>query len=55
VKIPFTLMAQLNPKWLLFFAGRYERLLGDAKDSPIVDRHGDSNQWSLGVAATYLF
>jgi outer membrane scaffolding protein for murein synthesis (MipA/OmpV family) len=55
VKIPFSLSAQINPKWLVTFAGRYERLLGDAKDSPIVDRLGDSNQWAVGIAASYLF
>jgi outer membrane scaffolding protein for murein synthesis (MipA/OmpV family) len=55
VKIPFSLSTQVNRNWLLTFAGRYERLLNDAKDSPIVDRRGDANQWQVGVAATYLF
>ena len=55
VKIPFSLTTQLNEKWLLTFAGRYERLLEDAKDSPLVNDRGDSNQWSLGVAGSYLF
>lgn len=55
VKIPFSLSARVNPKWLVTFAGRYERLLNDAKDSPVVDRHGDSNQWAVGLAASYLF
>lgn len=55
VKIPFSLTAQMDKNWLLTFAGRYERLLEDAKDSPVVDGRGDANQWSLGVAASYLF
>ena len=55
VKIPFTLSAQVNPQWMIMFAGRYEKMLNDAKDSPIIERHGDENQWTLGVAATYTF
>jgi outer membrane scaffolding protein for murein synthesis (MipA/OmpV family) len=34
---------------------RYEKLQGDAKDSPIVSREGDSNQWSYGVGLRYIF
>lgn len=55
IKIPFGLTTQLDKKWLLTLAGRYERLLGDAKDSPVVSDRGDANQWSLGVAFAYLF
>ncbi|MES2537532.1 MAG: MipA/OmpV family protein [Pseudomonadota bacterium] len=55
VKIPFSLTTLVDKKWLLSLAGRYERLLGDAKDSPVVDRRGDANQWMLGVAFAYIF
>ncbi|RZA36364.1 MAG: MipA/OmpV family protein [Lysobacteraceae bacterium] len=55
IKIPFTLSAPLNKEWRLTFAGRYERLLEDAKDSPVVRRRGDADQWTLGVAAMYQF
>jgi outer membrane scaffolding protein for murein synthesis (MipA/OmpV family) len=55
VKIPFSLSSQVSRNWLLTFAGRYERLLNDAKDSPVVNRRGDANQWQVGIAATYLF
>jgi outer membrane protein len=55
VKIPFSLSTQLNREWLLTFAGRYERLLNDAKDSPVVSGRGDANQWQIGIAASYLF
>jgi outer membrane scaffolding protein for murein synthesis (MipA/OmpV family) len=55
IKIPFTLTAQLDKQWLLTFAGRYEKLLNDAKDSPVVNGRGDENQWLFGVAASYLF
>jgi outer membrane scaffolding protein for murein synthesis (MipA/OmpV family) len=55
IKIPFTLSSQVDPNWLITFGGRYEKLLGDAKDSPIIERHGNDSQWTLGIAASYLF
>ena len=55
IKIPFGLTSQVSPNWLITVAGRYEALTGDAKDSPIVDRRGDSNQWAIGIAASYIF
>jgi hypothetical protein len=55
IKIPFTLSSQVDPKWLITLGGRYEKLLNDAKDSPVVERHGNDNQWTLGIAASYLF
>ncbi|MDB5748282.1 MAG: hypothetical protein JWP72_3130 [Massilia sp.] len=55
IKIPFSLSTSLNKEWLLTFAGRYERLLDDAKDSPLVNGRGDANQWIVGVAASYQF
>jgi outer membrane scaffolding protein for murein synthesis (MipA/OmpV family) len=54
-KIPFSLTSQVDPKWLVTVAGRYEKLLGDAKDSPVVGGRGDENQWIIGIAASYLF
>jgi MipA family protein len=55
IKIPFSLSSQVDPKWLVTLAGRYEKLLGDAKDSPVVGGRGDENQWIIGIAASYLF
>jgi outer membrane scaffolding protein for murein synthesis (MipA/OmpV family) len=55
IKIPFSLTTQVDPKWLVTVAGRYERLLGDAADSPVIKDRGDENQWIIGVAASYLF
>ncbi|HEX9172551.1 MAG TPA: MipA/OmpV family protein [Telluria sp.] len=55
IKIPFSLTTSLSKEWLLTVAGRYEALLNDAKDSPVVDKRGDSNQWAIGVAASYQF
>jgi outer membrane scaffolding protein for murein synthesis (MipA/OmpV family) len=55
IKIPFSLTSQIDPNWLITLGGRYEHLLGDAKDSPVVERHGNENQWTIGIAATYAF
>ena len=55
IKIPFSVTTALNREWLLTVGGRYEGLLDDAKDSPVVDGRGDSNQWIFGVAASYRF
>jgi outer membrane scaffolding protein for murein synthesis (MipA/OmpV family) len=55
IKIPFTLTSQIDPKWLVTLGGRYEHLLSDAKDSPVIERHGNENQWIIGIAASYAF
>jgi outer membrane scaffolding protein for murein synthesis (MipA/OmpV family) len=55
IKVPFALTSQIDPKWLVTVAGRYERLLGDAADSPVVSRRGSENQWTIGIAGSYLF
>lgn len=55
IKIPFSVTTQLDKRWLLTVGGRYERLLNDAKDSPVVDQRGDASQWGIGAAVSYLF
>lgn len=55
VRLPFSLSARLDRHWTLTMAGRYERLLEDAADSPIVRKTGDENQWLIGVSANYVF
>jgi outer membrane scaffolding protein for murein synthesis (MipA/OmpV family) len=55
IKIPFSISSQVDPKWLVTVAGRWERLLGDAADSPVVKDRGNQNQWIIGAAASYLF
>lgn len=55
LKVPFSLTMPLNREWRLTFAGRYERLLDEVKDSPLVEGRGDADQWILGVAASYQF
>ena len=53
--IPFGLTTFLSKDWLLSVAGRYERLVSDAKDSPVVNQSGDANQWIGGVGLAYVF
>lgn len=55
IKIPFSLTTSLNKEWMLTFAGRYERLLDEAKDSPLVNERGKANQWIVGIAVSYQF
>lgn len=55
VNVPFGMTLALTRKWLMSVGGRYERLQGDAADSPIVSQRGDSSQWIFGVGFSYLF
>jgi outer membrane scaffolding protein for murein synthesis (MipA/OmpV family) len=55
IKIPFMLSSQVDKNWNVMVAGRYEHLMEDAKDSPIVKQHGSDSQWTIGIAAAYVF
>lgn len=55
LKIPFSLTTTVEKQWLVTLVGRWERLLGDPADSPVVGGRGNMNQWSIGAAAAYLF
>jgi outer membrane scaffolding protein for murein synthesis (MipA/OmpV family) len=44
-----------SKNWGILGSLRYSRLLGDAKDSPLVDDVGDKNQWFFALAASYTF
>ena len=46
---------QFSPRVGLFGFGRYERLVGDAADSPIVRELGSRNQLSGGLGLNYVF
>lgn len=43
---------ELDQRWTLKLMGRYTHLVGDAADSPIVEREG---QWFGGAGLTYRF
>jgi outer membrane protein len=46
---------QFNDRFGLFGYGRYERLVGDAADSPIIREFGSRNQLSGGLGLSYTF
>lgn len=48
-------LRQLTPRWGLYSYAKYDRLVGDAADSPIVRHHGSRNQFSGGLGLTYTF
>jgi outer membrane protein len=55
VNIPFGITQSLSKEWLLSVGGRYEKLMNDAKDSPVTSQRGKDNQWIGGVGISYLF
>ncbi len=48
-------LMQLSPQWGIYTYAKYDRLVGDAADSPIVRQLGSRHQISAGVALTYTF
>lgn len=48
-------MQQLSPRWGIATYARYDRLVGDAADSPVARTLGSRNQFSGGVALSYTF
>ena len=46
---------QVSKNWGLLLYGKYDRLTGDAADSPIVLTYGSRDQFSFGSAITYTF
>jgi outer membrane protein len=46
---------QLTPNWTVLGFARYDRLLGEAADSPLVQVGGSENQFSTGLGVSYSF
>lgn len=44
-----------TPQWATHAFVEYERLTGDAKNSPIVTQRGSPDQWTFGFGVTYAF
>ena len=44
-----------TPQWSTTAFVSYRRLVGDAADSPIVERFGSENQFGLGLTVSYSF
>ena len=53
--IPFGLTQAVSKQWLVSAGGRYEKLMNDAKDSPVTSLRGKSDQWIYGASVSYLF
>jgi len=48
-------LRQLSRRWGVAVYGRYDRLVGDAADSPVVGQLGTRDQPSAGIALMYTF
>lgn len=48
-------LTQLTPEWGLSAYGKYDRLTGDAADSPITRLYGSRDQFSGGLALSYTW
>ena len=48
-------VVHMSKTWHLGLGARYQGLQGDAKDSPVVDERGDSNQWIYGIGLGYAW
>lgn len=46
---------QFSPRWGIQTYAKYDRLIGDAADSPIVTQLGSRDQFSGGIGLTYTF
>ena len=55
VAVASGLSYQFDPRFGLFGYARYERLVGDAADSPIIREYGSRNQLSGGLGLSYTF
>ena len=43
----------LSQHWHLAAGVRYERIVGDAEDSPVVAIAGSANQWIAGLGVAF--
>jgi MipA family protein len=48
-------MVHLSLNWHVLAGVRWQRLLGDAAESPIVRQRGDATQWIAGTGVVYLW
>ena len=46
---------RLSSRWGIATYARYDRLVGDAADSPVTRRLGSPNQFSVGLGVSYTF
>ena len=50
-----TFLTQFTPQWGIYSFVKYDRLVGDPADSPLVTQLGSQDQFAGGVALTYTF
>jgi len=55
VALTATLSYNFTDHWGVSLTGRYQRLIDDARDSPVVSGVGSANQYIATLMATYLF
>jgi outer membrane protein len=55
VRVPVMAIYSFGPSWHLAGGLIYSRLLGDASDSPIVDKRGSSDQLFAGLGLAYAW
>ena len=48
-------LTQISDRWGIYSYAKYDRLVGDAADSPVVRSFGSRDQLSGGLALTYTF
>lgn len=48
-------LMQLDKRWGIYSYAKYDRLVGDASDSPVVRGHGSRDQFYGGLALTYTW
>jgi outer membrane protein len=48
-------MVRLSQAWHIGFGARYERLLGDAAESPFVKDRGSPDQFIVGAGIDYAW
>lgn len=53
--ISLSLTQELSKTWLLSFGFYYEKLMNDARNSPMTSQRGSSNQWINSVVLSYVF
>jgi outer membrane protein len=44
-----------TPQWATHVFVEYEKLQGDAKNSPLITQRGSADQWTMGFGLTYEF
>lgn len=55
VRISPMAILSLSPNWHIAGGVIYSRLLGDAEDSPVVDKRGSANQFFAGLGVAYAW